>query len=522
MSNKFHSDSSSSRIVRNGFFTATQFGLYTLSGVFFIPFLVRQYGSGAYGLIALAGFLTQYVGLISRCVGNSVARFLNIALNQNDWKQANEIFNTALAANLGLVLLQLPFFVLGIWKLNWIIDFPPDIAADFRILVTCNVAVFSLSLLTGVLRTPIQAANRLDISSTLETGRLGLRILLLFVLIKWLGAKLWFIGVVDLGLALVFGTVIFLVHRILARDLVLKREFITKKWVRPVANMSGWSIIMAMGGTLFLKTDVWMINRFVDKEMAGIYAALLVWPNFLKQISKQLASILAPVYLIDYARGNLERVARMSLFSAKLLGCLVGLVAGCLFVVARPVLRLWLGEWSADYASLLRMMTFYIAFTIGEAVLWQIYVTMNKVHYTGIINLSAGILNIGISMTLIFFGFGAMGVAAGTVVAMLLASAIAIPLGVCSLLNISSRVIWTNHLSTALMLAVSWVSASIAMAVKPYSMIGAVLILGVLILAGGGLATQVVFSGRERNYIYKLFDDLLSRASWILTKFPKH
>ncbi|MEN7972430.1 MAG: hypothetical protein ABFR47_01205 [Verrucomicrobiota bacterium] len=512
MKKKFHSDSSSGRIVTNGIFTAIQFGIYTLSGVFFIPFLVRKYGSGTYGLIALAGFLTQYIGLISRCVGNSTARFLNIALNQNDWRQANEIFNTALVANLGFMLLQLPFFALGIWKLAWIMDFPPEITTDFRILVSCNVAVFFLSLITGVIRTPIQAANRLDISSTLEGVRLGLRIVLLLVLIRFFGAKLWLIGVVDLGLALVFGVATFFIYRGLASDLVFRKEFISKKWIRPVANMTGWTIVMALGAGMCLKTDVWMINRFVNSEMAGIYAALLVWPNFLKQISKQLASVMAPVYMIDYAKGDLGRIANLSLFSAKLLSCFAGLVVGCLGVFATPLLGLWLGDWATEHAPLFQIMTLYLAFTIGEAVLWQIFVAMNKVHYTGIVSLSMGVINIAISMTLVFLGFGAMGVAVGTVIASVLASAIAIPLGLCRLLSISPRAVWRNHLGSLLMLLLSWASATIAMAVGHTSVVGALGIFGVLILSGGGLVARVVFSKREWGYMHKLLITLLRRT----------
>ena len=495
---KFHSDSSSKRIVKNGIFTAIQFGVYTLSGVFFIPYLVRQYGSGAYGLIALAGFLTQYVGLISRCVGNSTARFLNIALNQNDWKQANEIFSTALMANLGFILVQLPLFALGIWKLHWLIDFPPEIAQDFRILVTCNVAVFFTSMLSGVFLTPIQAANRLDISSMMDAVRLSVRLIFLYTLIESFGAKLWLIGVVDVVLVSTYGIVVFFLRRRLAPGLVFKWKYVTRNWIRPVLNMAGWSMVTSLGSCLFVKTDVWMINRFVNKEMAGIYAALLVWPNFLKQISKQLASVLAPVYLIDYARGDWKRVASISLSAAKILGCFVALVVGFLYVAARPLLCWWLGEGAEVYVSLFRVMTLYLTYTIGTAVLWQIYITLNKVHFTGIVNLATGVLNILVSMILIGLGFGAMGVAVGTVIAMVLASTIAIPLGVCHEFKVSYNAIWWNYLCATLILAISLFSSVAAAAMAKISMVGSAFTLIILLIIGLGIASKVIFSKTEK------------------------
>jgi len=506
---KFKSDSSTKRMARNGLFVFFRFGIYTLSGVFFIPFLVRHYGSGAYGLIALAGFLTQYVGLVSRCIGNSTARFLNIALNRNDWKQANEIFSTAIVANLVLIVLQLPLFALGIWKLDWLFDFHPEIAGDFRVLVACNVAVFFISMISGVLSTPVQAANRLDISTSLESAHLILRICLIYILIKLFGSRLWLIGVVDLGLALVHGIVILFIQRKLTPGLSVRKRFVTRKWVRPVLNMSGWALLSAIGGALFVKTDVWMINRFVSKETAGVYAALLVWPNFLKQISKQVDAVLTPVYMIDYANGDMDRIAQMSMTATKFLGCLVALIIGVMWVAASTILDVWLGAWAVGYTGLFRIMIIYVVFAIGESVLWPIFIAVNKVHVSGLINLSMGVANIVISMTLIWQGFGAMGVAIGTAIASVLAGGVILPLGACHVLKISPVVVLKYHLSATVLLLSSWGLTQLVVAVGRVSLVATVLIGGILIAFGWGFVSRIVFSVQERSYMRNLYKTVI-------------
>ncbi len=494
---------------KNAVFVAVRFGMYTVSGVLFIPYLVEHYGSAPYGLIALAGFLTQYVGMIARCIGNATARFLNIALNKDEWQQANEIFSTALIANLGLILMQIPFFCLGIWKLDWVIDFPPELAIDFKILVSCNVLIFFISMLTGVFLTPIQAANRLDISATLETINLSLRMVFLIVLVETVGARLWLVGVVDIALTLLYGIVIFIMYRKLAHGLVFKLACVTRKWIGPVMKMAAWSIVVVLGASLCLKTDVWMINRFVSREMAGVYAALLVWPNFMKQISKQLATVLEPVYMIDYARGDIERVARLSLFGAKLLGCLMASIAGFVFVFAEPLLRLWLGDWVVQYAHLLRLLIIYVVFIIGQEVLWQIYVAMNKVHFTGVVSLLTGIVNVAVSMSLIWAGFGVIGVATGTVVAEVLGASLAVPLGVCHIMGISPKVVVVNHLGACAMLLSSWAAATVAQSIWHHTGIGAVLSFGLFFLAGSALVVVIFFNRSEKQYMDRLLHDIL-------------
>ena len=181
----FTADSSVQRVMKNGVFTAIRFLIFTLIGVFFIPFLRNEYGDGSYGLIALAGFLTQYIGFIAGCIGSSIGRFLNIALNKNNWQEANEIFSTALVANVLMILIQVPFFAWAIWQLDVLIDFPAEQAVGVRIMVACNAISFLISLILGVMQTPIQAANRLDINMKVGIFFQLVRIGILILMIKW-------------------------------------------------------------------------------------------------------------------------------------------------------------------------------------------------------------------------------------------------------------------------------------------------------------------------------------------------
>jgi len=449
---EFKSDSSVGRILKNASFAALRFGIFALSGVFFIPFLVRSYGSGAYGLIALAGFLTQYVGMVSGCIGRSVARFLNIALNRNDWQQANEIFSTAIVANLGSIALQIPLFALGVWKLNLLIDFPPEMATDFRILVVCNILIFFLNILMGVFFTPIQAANRLDIGEMFDITTLILRLVLLFTLITTVGPKLWLIGGVDLGLTIgVYIVGLSVYHKLVQRGLKFRIKDITRKWIFPILNMAGWTLVSALGFALFVKTDVWIINRFVCKESAGIYAALLVWPNFIKQVGSQLASLVGPVYMIDFAKDNHARIVKICLFLNKMLGLFAAVAVGFVFLFARDMLSIWLGAEFAQYALLLKLMTLALVLTLGEAVVWGIFPAINKTHYSGLANLVTGVLNIGLSIGLVMAGYGVYGVAAGTLVSTILKCAWLLPYAVAKELKFSYMRFVANYVFALLL-----------------------------------------------------------------------
>ena len=71
-------------------------GLTMVVGAWYVPFLVRHLGPALYGLIPLISMVTSYMVLITSGLDSAVARSLTIALEREDHKNANLIFNVAL------------------------------------------------------------------------------------------------------------------------------------------------------------------------------------------------------------------------------------------------------------------------------------------------------------------------------------------------------------------------------------------------------------------------------------------
>jgi len=414
---EFKADSSFKRVLKNGGFTAVQFLAYTLYGIVLTPFLLRMYGAESYGLIALAGFLTMYVGMIAGCVGGSVARFLNISLNRNDWDEACEIFSTAIVGNIVIVLLQIPVFALGVWQLEWLIDFPADQSFDFRVLVSCNILVFLISVLTGVLGTPIYASNRLDFEVRIGLVQQFLRLLLLFSLISWLGDKLWIIGLVDVVISVIGVLYTFRIYRRIAEGLVFRVSFINLKWIKPILSLSGLTLIAALSHILIFRMDIWILNRFVSAGMAGIYAALRVWPNFLTQVVMRVTNLIAPTYYIDYARNERERVLRNTLITAKLIAFIVIMATACFVLFGDMLLPKWLGR-PLEPVEMFLLSLFFIngALTLSSEAVDRIFQVFNKPLLLAIVSFSCGMLNVGLSLLLIRMGMGVYGVVTGSII----------------------------------------------------------------------------------------------------------
>ena len=110
----------------NSFFQVLSFVTHVAIGIWLVPYLLGHLGRSAYGLIPIAGMMTQYVALISYSISSAVNRFLTIALQQHATDEANRIFNTAFFSYLAIGLLQIPVFLLVIGYANNTNAYIPD------------------------------------------------------------------------------------------------------------------------------------------------------------------------------------------------------------------------------------------------------------------------------------------------------------------------------------------------------------------------------------------------------------
>ncbi len=122
---------------------------YILAAIWLTPYLVRNLGSAAFGLIPLAGLFTQYAALVTTEVSSSVARFLTIEI-QRPKGNPNRIFNSAFALYLTLFLLQLPLFALGIIYADRLFSIPEGLQLDVVLLLAFSAGSYLISMLGGL------------------------------------------------------------------------------------------------------------------------------------------------------------------------------------------------------------------------------------------------------------------------------------------------------------------------------------------------------------------------------------
>lgn len=381
-------------------------------GIWLVPYLVHHLGRAAYGLIPIAGALTQYVALINHSISSAVTRFLTIALQRNDVDDANRVFNTAFFSYFAIGLIQIPIFALLIWNANAIFSIPQELYRDAIVLLTCSAAAFLINLVCSVFAVPLYANNRLDMSRGIDIARLILRLTGIVFLFLWFGPRLRYVGYVDLTLSVALAFTKIVIARRLSPMLTMKLRFFDWSKVRQLTSMGGWLLVNQVGVLLFLRTDVWVCNRFVGAEAAGDYAAILQWPTLIRAGAAILSGLVTPMIMIYYARSEIQNIVKLSKLSIRLFSIMLAIPVSVICVFSAPLLRFWLGDSFAKLSPLMVIMVCHLVINVSTSPLFSAKTALNRVKWPGVANLVGGVMSLVFAILFTkYTGWGVYGIA---------------------------------------------------------------------------------------------------------------
>jgi len=399
------------QLPRNALMKGFSFVSALVIGLWLVPYLVRQMGTAAYGLVPLAGLFTQYVGIISNCLALSVTRFLTIEL-QKDCGRPNVVFNSAIALFTALAVIQAPLFLLAIIYVQNIFSIPIHLLNDAIILLSCSAVSYLFTLIGGVFQVSTFSRNRIDIDEGINLTRIVARIILIVAAFSLLGPALRYIGYIDLMLTVFILCAKVYYWRKLTPELQLSLSDINFKRLHPILGMSGWIIISYLGALLYLRMDIWIANRFISAEAAGQYAALLQWDTLIRSTAGTLGFLTAPMVLIYYSRKEMAQAANLSRLSIKLLTGLLAIPVALIAVCSPQLLRIWLGAEFEHLWPILAIMVSHLFINAGITPAFQLQTATNHVKTPALVTFGMGLINAALALVVvIIFNGGLMGIA---------------------------------------------------------------------------------------------------------------
>lgn len=388
------------QLPRNALMKMLSFVSALIVGVWLTPYLVNTLGTAAFGLVPLAGLLTQYVAIISNCLAQSVTRFLTIEL-QKEGGKPNVVFNSAIALFSVLAVIQAPVFFIAITYMQKIFSIPENLLSDATILLSCSAVSYLFTLIGGVFQVSTFSQNRIYIDEGIHLIRIVARIILIVAVFSTFSPALRYIGYIDLILtALIFCAKIYY-WRKLTPELYLSLSDIDFKRLLPIFSMSGWILVNYLGALFYLRTDIWIANRFISPEAAGQYAALLQWDALIRSTAGTLGFLTAPMVLIYCSRNEITQAANLSKLSIKLLTGLLAVPVALIVVFSPQLLRIWLGAEFEYLWPILAIMVSHLFINAGITPAFQLQTATNNVKMPALVTFGMGILNVTLSFIVV-------------------------------------------------------------------------------------------------------------------------
>lgn len=377
-----------------------QLGLTMIMGAWYVPFLVRQLGPAAYGLIPLASSITSYMALITLGLNSAVGRYLTIALERGDHERGNLIFNTSFWGSLALTAVLLVPAALGTVYLDRLIRVPPGFESQARWLFAGTAAAFLLN----EIKTPFDVSsfcrNRFDLRNLVAISEVLARVGLVVVLFAAVAPRVSYVG-----LAIFSGTAVSTVGavwlwRVLTPTLRVQPRQFDGGILRELTATGGWVVINQIGAILYLSIDLLVANRLFGAEDSGRYAAVLALPLLIRTLGSTIGGVFSPTVLYYYARHDLEGLMVYLARAVKCLGLMLALPISLMCGFAEPLLRLWLGPGFSVLHPLLLLMAAHLCINVPILPLLGLQLAANRVKVPAVVTVVMGLGNLVLALVL--------------------------------------------------------------------------------------------------------------------------
>lgn len=424
-------------------------GLTMVVGVWYVPFLVRQLGPAAYGLVPLASMIVSYMGLVTFSLDTAMGRYLTISLARKDHGEANKVFNVALWGNAAIVaLLAIPALA-AIFNVQHLVRIPPGYETATRWLLAGTVAAFFLN----EIKTPFLAScfslNRLDLQNVITVAETLTRVGLVVFLFLVFAPRIEYVGAGILA-----GTVISTVGAIwlwktLTPELHVRLRDFDWTMMKSLCHTSGWIVVSQIGLLLYVNIDLVVANRLFGPGEGGRFAAVVQLPTLLRTLGMTVGEIFAPTMYRIYAQGDFAGLALYLNRAIKFIGLVMALVVGLICGLSRPLLQLWLGPTFGSLSPLLCLMAIHLCINLSMYPLYAVPLAANRVKVPGLVTLAVGLLNLGLALFLAkVCGWGLYGIAAAGAISLTLRHLIFTPLYGAYVLRQSYKIFYRRVVPT--------------------------------------------------------------------------
>ena len=356
---------------------------------FLTPYIVRSLGREAYGFVGLSADILSYTGLVTIALNSMAGRFVTIKYTAGDVEGANKYYSSVFFSNIVLAAFTMLFAAGCILYLEHIIQIPPHLIFDVKLLIGFLAINNVIGLITGIWGVSTFIKNRLDLTNV--RGIIGnfINATLLLCLFAFFAPHIWYMGTAGLVMTLYVAITNKKFSQLLTPDLKVRLQDYDWRCVLDLIQSGAWNVVSRLGSIIGHEVDLLLANLFITPSAMGQFAIVRGIPFLVLSLFSTISSVFGPILTNLWAQNKMDEMRNELLKGVRILGFFANIPMVIFFVLSDSFYALWVPD---QDANVLRWVTIFSCFgsifSMPLEVLWNVFTITNKIKVSSLVMLT--------------------------------------------------------------------------------------------------------------------------------------
>lgn len=338
------------RIARNTLFLYVRLILVMVVSLYTVRIVLNALGVVDYGIYNVVGGFVSMFGFLNTSMANGIQRFYNYEMGSNGEASISNVYKTAVAIQLCLVVLIIVVAELfGVWYLNNVMVIPAE-----RISSANWVFQFSmLSLIMTIAQVPYSAAilayEKMDYYAIVSVIDVLLKLAIAIGLMYYGSDKLFLYGLLLLLIQVLNFFLYYIYCHQKFRYISFKCAEIKRNMFKNMLTFSGWNTLGSFAFMLKSQGVNILINSFFGAAINAANGIATQISFAIQSFSLSVVVAFKPQLTQAYASQNYNRARNMMFSMTKVSFLLLYTLSVPILLEIDYILHLWLGDVIPDY-----------------------------------------------------------------------------------------------------------------------------------------------------------------------------
>lgn len=406
-------------------------------GLVMLPLNTSYLGASDYGLWMLAASIVAYFSMFDLGYGFAMERFVAHYRARRDATAINEIASTLAVTFAAVGLFAFLVAIAVAWNLGSLFDLGASAARTGGFVLLMVAAQIALGFPFAVFGAVCNGFQRTYWNAIVATA-VAIAVMIVNVSVLQLGGSL-----VELVAATTMTRVVgYLGYRLNAYrafpPLHVRPSLFRAGRLKEMRGFSGSSVLQDISNKANYATDPVVIAAALTTGAVAVWTVAQRLADVILQLTNQLNHTLFPIIVECDADGRDERLRELLVQGTRISLATVLPVAGCMALLARPVVVGWTGPDFEGAAVVLQMLALVVVVRVGSSTAHTVLYGAGRHGLVSQSNAAAAAMNIALSIVLVRT-HGLTGVAVATLVPITIRAVTVIIPSACRRVHLSWR-----------------------------------------------------------------------------------